>query len=128
MNSFDRTYRNSGVNIAEYSAVSLDSSGKVAVASAGSTAIGIAQRAVLSEEKAVPVTTGGHTKAVAGGAITAGSRVKVGTGGKLVAVGGEAAGTVVEVIGFAETSTSADGDIFELLLAPHNHTIPSAGA
>ncbi len=91
-------------------------------AAAGDRAKGITALAADAAGKAVPVVLAGPAVGTAGAAITASSFVKVaGASGKLIAVGGEAASTVVEVAGIALTSAAADGDNFDLLVAPSRY-------
>lgn len=89
---------------------------------AGDRAKGVTALKADAAGKAIPVIIAGPAVGTASGAITAGSFVKVaGSSGKLTAVGGEAAGTVVEVVGLALTGASADGDRFDVLVAPFRY-------
>ncbi len=91
-------------------------------AATGDRAKGITALAADAAGKAIPIIIGGPAVGTAAAAITAGSFVKVAAAsGKLQAVGGEAASTVVEVVGIALTSASADGDRFDLLVAPSRY-------
>lgn len=89
---------------------------------AGERAKGITALKASAAGKALPVIVLGPAVAAAAAAITAGSFVKVaGSSGKLQEVGGESAGTLVEVVGIALTSASADGDRFDLLVTPFRY-------
>ncbi|MBI4462810.1 MAG: hypothetical protein HY653_07895 [Acidobacteria bacterium] len=88
-------------------------------AAAGDRAKGISALKADAAGKAIPIIIQGPAVGIASAAIGAGSFVKVaGASGKLVAVGGESAGAVVEVVGLALTSAAADGDRFDILVAP----------
>lgn len=113
--TIDRTYRAVGA-IGEYAPVKLDNNGKAVQAAPGDMALGVAQRPADAGE-AVPVRMGGFTRVKAGGPINPGQLVKVGINGQVVAVGGEAAGEVVNVLGIAETAATAAGDLVEILIA-----------
>ena len=64
----------------------------------------------------------GPAVGTAAAALSAGSFVKVADAtGQLQAVGGEAASTVVEVVGIALTSASAAGDTFDLAVVPFRY-------
>lgn len=67
---------------------------------------------------AVVIGKGVMCKAKAGGAITVGAPVKVGSGGKFVA-----ASSTDLAVGYAESATAADGDLFSLLITA-NFTAP----
>ncbi len=91
-------------------------------AAAGDRAKGISALKADAAGKALPVIIQGPAVGTAAAAITAGTFVKVaGTTGKLTAVGGESAGTTVEVVGLALTAAAADGDKFDLLVAPFRY-------
>ncbi len=91
-------------------------------AATGDRAKGITALKADAAGKAIPIIIGGPAVGTAAAAITAGSFVKVAAAsGKLQAVGGEATSTVVEVVGIALTSASADGDRFDLLVAPSRY-------
>ena len=93
-----------------------------APAAAGDRAKGITGLAADAADKAIPVILAGPAVGTAAAAITAGTFVKVdGASGKLIEVGGESASTVVEVVGIALTSAAADGDKFDLLVAPSRY-------
>jgi len=85
---------------------------------------GLVALAADAADKAIPVIISGPAVGTAGAAITAGSFVKIaGASGKLIAVGGEFALTVIEVFGIALTSAAADGDKFDVLVAPSRHVL-----
>ncbi len=89
---------------------------------AGERAKGITALKASAAGKALPVIVLGPAVGTAAAAITAASFVKVaGSSGKLQAVGGETAGTVVEVVGIALTSASSDGERFDLLVTPFRY-------
>ncbi len=91
-------------------------------AAAGDRAKGVTGLQADAAGKAVPIIINGPAVATAGAAVTAGSFVKVaGASGKLIAVGGEASGITVEVVGLALTSASGDGDKFDILVAPSRY-------
>ncbi|MFQ5926175.1 MAG: hypothetical protein ACE5MH_01940 [Terriglobia bacterium] len=93
-------------------------------AAAGDRAKGITALKADAAGKALPVIIQGPAVGTASAAISAGSFVKVvGATGKLVAVGGEAAGTVIEVVGIALTGAAADGDPFDLLVVPFRYKV-----
>lgn len=123
--SFDKTYRNSGVEIDRYQAVGFDASGEIVVAGADEVIIGICQRDVADDVSAVPVRTGGHTFAIANnGSIEAGDRLKTASDGHVTSVGGES-DTDVNVIGIAEEASAAQGDYIQILLAPSVLHVPA---
>lgn len=93
-------------------------------AAAGDRAKGITALKADAAGKAVPVIIQGPAVGTASAAITPGSFVKVAaSSGKLVAVGGETAGTTIEVVGLALIGASADGDRFDILVAPFRYKI-----
>ena len=93
-------------------------------ASAGDRAKGVTALKADAAGKAIPIVLAGPAVATAGAAITAGSFVKVaGSSGKLIAVGGETNGTIVEVAGIALTAAPGDGDKFDVLVAPSRYIV-----
>jgi hypothetical protein len=89
----------------QYRAVKLDSDGEIILASdANDRAVGVLQDAPSAAGRGCLVAVGGVTKAIAGAAITAGSAVEVGTGGKFVTL------TTGPIAGIAYTSA---GDVDE---------------
>lgn len=99
-----------GVAIAQYLRVKL-SAGKLALAVAGDKAMGVAEVAAFADGDVVSVRLSSATgtfKMVANGVITAGGLVYAAAAGKVGATG-----TVVE--GIALESSTADGDIIEVL-------------
>ncbi len=82
-------------------------------------AIGILQNNPKSGEEAV-VRLVGTTKAVAAGSISAGTRVKATTAGKIEAIG-TAGATEQEVIGVALESSGGDGEIIEIFLIQESY-------
>lgn len=94
----------------QYFAVKLANTGKVVLAGAGESAIGVVQNTPVAEE-ASTIMTLGITMAKSGGSITAGQNVTPDAAGKfVVAAGGNA------VIGVALTNAVAD-DVFPMLLS-----------
>lgn len=92
-------------------------------AAAGDRAKGITALGAAAAGKALPLVILGPAVGTAASAITAGTFVKVaGATGQLQAVGGEAAGTVVEVVGLALTAAAAAGDNFDLAVVPFRYT------
>lgn len=91
-------------------------------AAAGDRAKGITALAASAAGKAIPVIIQGPAVGTAAAAVGAAKFVKVaGTSGKLQEVGGETGGTVVEVVGLSMTSAAADGDKFDLIVAPFHY-------
>jgi len=82
-----------------------------ATATAAGEAAGVAATDAESGDQ-FPVTVAGTAVVVAGGAITKGAAVEVGTGGKAVT---QSAGVTV---GIAVTAAAADGDRIEVLVLP----------
>jgi len=93
--------------------VTVNSSGQAALANATALTAGILQNKPTSGQPAT-VCYAGVSKAVAGAAVTAGSRVRSDANGKVVAatVAGNA------VIGIALESAGADNDVISVLLTP----------
>ena len=72
--------------------------------------LGVTTFAQATQNKSVSVRKAGIAKVVAAGSISAGNPVNIaGTSGKVKAIN-ESGGTLVNCVGFAETSASADGD------------------
>lgn len=118
--SWDRTYPNSGVEIGKYIAVTLEADGDVAIAAANGLVLGICQRHTPADVPSVALKTGGYTKAIASASgINPGDKVKAAANGRVTRVGGEAASTVIQVLGIAETGSTAAGDIVEILIDRH---------
>ncbi|MFQ5818136.1 MAG: hypothetical protein ACE5H2_09325 [Terriglobia bacterium] len=93
-------------------------------AAAGDRAKGITALKADAAGKVLPVIIQGPAVGTASAAISAGSFVKVAdTAGKLVAVGGEGAGTTIDVVGIALTGAGADGDTFDLLVVPFRYKV-----
>jgi hypothetical protein len=91
-------------------------------ASAGQRAKGITALKADAAGKAVPVIILGPAVGTAAAAVTAGSFVKIaGSDGRLQAVGGESAGTVVEAVGLALTSAGAADEKFDLAVVPFRY-------
>lgn len=89
---------------------------------AGDRAKGITALQADAAGKAIPVVLSGPAVGTAAAAVNPGRFVKVaGATGKLQEVGGEAAGTIVEVVGIALTSAAADGDKFDLVVVPFRY-------
>ncbi len=75
------------------------------------------------QAKPIGLVRRGRFPLIAAGAIALGVYVKIGdTFGRVTAVGGEAAGTVVQVVGQALNVTGAANDIVEVDIAPFAYT------
>jgi hypothetical protein len=94
---------------------------EVSVAGANARAIGFLQNEPL-QNQAAAVRPLGTTIAVAGAAIAKDAAVKTDANGALVAVGGEAAGTIVYVVGRALQAAGAAGDLIEVLIEKYRYT------
>ena len=93
-------------------------------AAAGDRAKGITALKADATGKLLPVIILGPAVGTASAAITAGAFVKVaGATGRLQAVGGEAAGSTIEVVGMALTSAAAAGDRFDLAVVPFRYKV-----
>lgn len=79
--------------------------------------IGILQNKPAAADRAAKIRINGTTKAIAGGVVTAGDLVSTKTDGHLVTV---TAGTSTTqyVIGIALETSTADGQIIEILIQP----------
>jgi len=87
-------------------------------------ALGVTTHAQLRQNHAVAVRRAGIATVTAAGAISVGAPVNVaGTTGKVKTIG-EASGTLVYCLGFAETAAGADGDLIDVFLAPHARLVP----
>lgn len=84
------------------------------IAGADAHILGIASQTVLNGED-LSVITQGQAEVIAGGLITAGDYVKVGTGGKFLSADA-AAFAAGKVVGKAITGASADGDKFTFMI------------
>ena len=84
----------------------------------GDACIGIIQESVtaayVTNGRIADVRIAGISRAVAGGAVTIGARVRAAASGKLVALA--AATAKQEVVGIAMTAAAADGDHFDVFL------------
>lgn len=99
---------------AQYLRVTLNSSGKVAVAGIADYGIGTLERAAFDADEPVAVrlwSAAGTRKMIAAGALTAGDPVFTVAGGKV----GDTAATAYRV-GVALHDVAADGDIVEVLV------------
>ncbi|MGH9861985.1 MAG: hypothetical protein ACRD35_01030 [Candidatus Acidiferrales bacterium] len=93
-------------------------------AALGDRAKGITALKADAAGKAIPVIVMGPAVGTAAAAIAASKFVKVaGTSGKLQEVSGESAGTTIEVVGLSLTSAAADGDKFDLIVAPFRYKV-----
>ncbi len=91
---------------------------------AGQRAKGMTALRADAAGKAIPIVILGPAVGTAAAAITAGSFVKIADAtGKLQAVGGESAGTTIEVVGIALTSAAASGDTFDLVVVPFRYKV-----
>ncbi len=85
--------------------------------------LGVTVHGQSTSGRNVSVRKAGIAEVVASGAILAGAPVNIhGTTGKVKAIT-EASGTKVNVIGFAETPASADGDVIEVFISIHQRTV-----
>jgi hypothetical protein len=103
-------------DVRQYGVVSLDSNGQVVetpLAGTSASIIGVAQHAAATGE-AVTVAFAGVTKVVAGGTVTAGAEVAVGTVNASVIDRGAA--TTKRVIGLALDGTTVSGKWVAVLL------------
>ena len=109
-----------------FAPVRLDTNGRVVLAGANERAIGILQNKPNTGE-AASVMLYGISKAVAAGAITAGSPVIAAANGRVQAAGtfhnhGAASSNPPtgqqRILGFALTAATAAGQVIEVLLAP----------
>ena len=88
--------------------------------------LGVTTFAQSNQDKSVSLRKAGVARVVASGSISAGDPVNIaGTSGKIKTVN-ESGGTLVNCLGFAETSASADGDIIDVFLSVHQRLVPSA--
>jgi len=102
----------------QYRAVILDGSQQLAVAGAGGAAIGILQDKPSAAGDYGTVAQIGLSKAIAGGAISAGDRLASDANGALVTQAAAAAGAAnAIVVGIAQEDAAAS-DVFTVLLAP----------
>jgi len=93
----------------QYYPVKMDSDEEAALASdAGDFMLGVLQNAPSAAGRTATVALDGITKAVGGAAITAGSKVQVGAGGKFVTQ------TTGVLAGQALTTCGADAELFSL--------------
>jgi len=84
---------------------------------------GVTLHAQTTSGRAVTVRKAGIAEVVAAGPIPLGAPVIVaGASGKVKAASG-AAGTRVNVLGFAEKPASQDGDLLDVLIAMHERTL-----
>ena len=118
---------------AQFHAVAVNAGGRVVLAGAGGPAVGILQNAPRGGE-AARVCVLGITKAVAGGAVSAGSRVAANANGQVVPATtaytntsdtGAAQDPLVgsNVIGIALTSATAAGQVISIVLT-HMGAVP----
>ena len=86
--------------------------------------LGVTVHAQSLQNQNVAVRKAGIARVEAAGAITLGAPVNIaGTSGKVKAIS-ESTGTAVNVLGFAETAASADGDVIEVFLSLPEQTAP----
>lgn len=71
----------------------------------------------------VAITLMGTAKGRAGAAFAVGARLKTDANGRLIAVGAEAASTLVNVVGVALGAAAALDDLVEVQLAPHSYVV-----
>lgn len=97
----------------QYRAVTIDSNGQLAVATAAKNIDGILQDKPAAQGRAGLVQWGGQSKATAGGNFSIGGLLEVGTSGKLVAL---ASGTAVA----KALEAGSDGKIVSVKLLQSN--------
>lgn len=102
----------------QYLAVGLTSAGETSavIASAGVAIFGILQNTPLQGDSC-DVCVVGISKAVAGGAITAGAALSVDANGRLVTQS-----SANLCVGYAKSSAAAAGDLFDALILPGAYT------
>ena len=77
------------------------------------------------QNRNVSVRKAGVARVTAASAIAVGAPVNVdGTTGKVKAITDETTSTAVNVLGFAESAASADGDVIEVFIALHERIAP----
>ncbi len=85
--------------------------------------VGVTVHAQATQGRAVTVRRLGIAEVVAAGPIALGAPViAAGSSGKVKAASG-APGTRVNVLGFAESAASQDGDVIDVFLAIHERTL-----
>jgi hypothetical protein len=98
----------------QFKLVTVNSSGQAALANATALVVGVLQNKPSAAGQAATVAVHGVSKAVAGGAITAGARVTADASGNAIA----AASAGDAVLGVALTG-AASGDVFPVLINPY---------
>jgi hypothetical protein len=98
---------------------------KLPTAANAGAILGVTMHAQSLQAQSVAVRKAGIARVVAAGVIAVGAPVNVaGTSGKVKAIG-ETSGTHVNCVGFAETASTADGDIIEVFLNFHERIVAS---
>lgn len=119
-----RTYKAEGGNLLRGTAVIAGTAEDQvkAPAAANDPAIGVLGENI-DQDKIGPMVMSGETIAIAGGVVADGDWVKVGgVDGRLITIGGEAAVSVLNIIGRARSNAAADGDEFVLDVGPYQDT------
>ncbi|HBF33016.1 TPA: hypothetical protein DDW35_00495 [Candidatus Sumerlaeota bacterium] len=95
---------------------------KLPTTSNAGSILGVTVHAQPLQNLNVAIRKAGIARVTASGAIAVGAPVNIaGTSGKVKTIS-EATGTKVQCLGFAETASSADGDIIEVFIALHERT------
>ena len=123
----DKSYRCASPNILARRAVVRHSLSPNSVsippaANAGGFA-GVTVHSQTEVGRAISVRKLGIAEVVAAGPIAVGAPVNIADNTGRVKAVSEAAGTKVEVIGFAETAAVSGGDIIEISIYPHQRTM-----
>jgi len=100
----------SDLSASQYLAVKVDSNGQAALAGAADYSVGVLQNKPDAQGKAAAIMVYGITRAIYGGSINPGDRVRADANGKMVAVS-----TSGPVLGIALESGSAD-EVHSVLL------------
>jgi hypothetical protein len=99
---------------------------KAPAAANADSILGVTVHSQLLQNQNVAVRKAGIARVLAAGVIGAGAPVNVaGTTGKVKAID-ETANTRVNCLGFAETASTADGDIIEVFISLHQRVVPAA--
>jgi hypothetical protein len=95
---------------------------KLPTASNAGSILGVTVHSQSFQGANVAARKAGIARVKAAGVIALGAPVNVaGTSGKVKAIS-ETTGTKINCLGFAETAATADGDVIEVFLAPHERT------
>lgn len=104
-------------------AIRLTANNGCALANAiGGDAIGVLDN-LPKAASAARIITGGTAKVRAGAAIAVGDRLKSDANGRLIPVGGEAAATLIHVVGKAMQAAAALDDLIEARITPYSYVV-----